>query len=84
LALLAFEGALLIRLANVEKIETYYNWLLITEDVDDNKFVDAAVAGNVDYVISNDRHFNILKSVDFPKVDVLSPEEFIEILKEEK
>jgi predicted nucleic acid-binding protein len=32
---------LLIR-ANVEKFEIYYNWKIITEDFDDNKFVDLA------------------------------------------
>lgn len=75
-------GDLLIRLANVERIETYFNWMLVTTDYDDNKFVDAAVAGNVDFLVSNDSHFKVLQSVEFPKVNVVSPEDFMSLLDE--
>lgn len=75
-------GDLLTRLTNIEKIETYYNWLLITEDPDDNKFVDAAVAGNTDYIVTNDRHFKVLKDIEFPSVNICSSKEFLEILGE--
>lgn len=75
-------GDLLTRLGNVEQIETYFNWMLITEDPDDNKFVDAAVAGNVDYIVTKDGHFKVLKFIEFPKVNVISPENFVDILKE--
>lgn len=75
-------GDLLIRLENVDKIDTHFNWMLITKDFDDNKFVDAAVAGNVDYVVTNDGHFMVLKSIEFPQINVLTPEEFVDILKE--
>lgn len=73
-------GDLLMRLVNVKKIESHFNWLLITEDPDDNKFVDAAVAGNVDYIVTNDRHFRVLKEVEFPKVNVCSSEDFLRII----
>ncbi len=55
------------------KIETevYFNWNLISADVDDNKFVDAAIAGKADYIVTHDKHFDILKSIDFPKVNVI-------------
>ncbi|NJC28509.1 putative toxin-antitoxin system toxin component, PIN family [Neolewinella antarctica] len=75
-------GDLLTRLTNIDKIETYYNWLLITEDPDDDKFVDAAIAGNTDYIVTNDRHFRILKGIEFPKVNICSSKEFLEILDE--
>lgn len=52
---------MLLALSNVNKQEVYYKWNLIEEDQDDNKFVDCAVAANVDYLISNDKHFNCLK-----------------------
>lgn len=68
----------LIQLRNVEKIEISYKWNLITEDPDDNKFVDCAVAGRVKYVVTNDRHFSNLKKIPFPKVDVISIQDFLE------
>lgn len=71
---------MLLSLANVHKQEVYYKWNLIEADKDDNKFVDCAVAGNVDYLISNDKHFNGLKKVEFPKLTVLNIDEFVEIL----
>lgn len=73
-------GDLLIRLTNVEQIETYFNWMLVAADSDDDKFVDAAVAGNVDYLVTNDGHFKVLKTIDFPKVNVISADEFLEVL----
>lgn len=58
-----------------------YRWNLITRDPDDNKFVDCAIAGNVRFVVSNDRHFDELKEIDFPKVDILSADELLEEVK---
>ncbi len=60
-------GELLTNLENVEQIKVYYNWLLIKEDPDDNKFIDCAIAGNVKYIVSNDKHFNIWKNDRFSK-----------------
>lgn len=74
-------GELLINLENVEQIEVYYKWLLIQEDFDDNKFVDCAIAGNVKFVVSNDKHFKILKKIKFPIVEVIKSDEFLEELK---
>ena len=54
-----------------EFITPYFKFNLIKEDPDDNKFVDCAVAGNAKFIVSEDSHYNILKTVDFPKVDVL-------------
>jgi len=73
-------GELLLSLENVEQIEVYYKWLLIQEDYDDNKFVDCAIAGNVKFVVSNDKHFNILKKIKFPFVEVIKAEQFLEEL----
>lgn len=49
---------------------------LIKADPDDNKFVDCAVCGNAEYIVSNDTHFKILDTIDFPKVNVLRIEEY--------
>jgi uncharacterized protein len=53
---------------------------LIKSDLDDNKFVDVALIANVDYIVTNDRHFNVLKTTPFPKVQVINVDEFMEIL----
>ena len=55
---------------------------LIKEDEDDNKFVDYAIAANAKYIVSNDRHFRMLKDVEFPKVDVIGIDGFLESLSE--
>ncbi len=72
---------LLLVLPNVQRITPYFRWRLINNDPDDDKFVDAAVVANVDYLVTNDRHFNVLKRIDFPKVNLCTAEEFLEILK---
>lgn len=67
-------------LPNVRKIDTYFRLNLITADADDNKFSDCAFAGNVHFLITDDKHFNVLKSISFPAINVISPEEFNELL----
>lgn len=54
--------------------------LSLQKNPDDNKFVDCAVASNADYIISHDKDFAILKTIPFPKVKVISSEEFKSIL----
>ncbi len=61
---------------NVELITKYFKWNLITQDTDDNKFVDCAIASNAKYLVSNDRHFQVLKTIPFPKVEILTASEF--------
>jgi uncharacterized protein len=60
----------------VEKAEPFFNFSLITEDADDNKFVDCAIAAGAFCIVTNDKHFLVLKTIEFPKVRVLSIEEF--------
>lgn len=68
----------------VEFIEPYYRWHLIENDEDDNKFVDCAFSGNALFIVSDDKHFNILKEIDFPKVDVVKVDDFMKMLGIEK
>jgi uncharacterized protein len=63
-----------------EQIEAYFKWQLIEDDKDDNKFVDVAIASNAEFIITNDRHFKILKTINFPKVNILKLEEFKDYL----
>ncbi|HFA50802.1 MAG TPA: putative toxin-antitoxin system toxin component, PIN family [Bacteroidetes bacterium] len=66
--------------SNVHYITKYFYWNLITADPDDDKFVDCAVAGNADFIVSNDGHFKILKNIPFPKVKVISADGFMALL----
>ena len=59
----------LINLPNVIKINPIsFNWLLIAQDPDDDKFVDAYVASSADIIITNDRHYKVLEKIKFPPV----------------
>lgn len=58
----------LLNLPLTECLEAYFKWHLIYSDPDDNKFVDVAISSNADFIITNDKHFNKLQKIDFPKV----------------
>jgi len=65
---------------DVLQITKYYNWQLIKLDPDDDKFVDCAVAANADYLVTNDKHFNVLEQIDFPPVHLISAEDFLKLI----
>ncbi|WP_444368172.1 putative toxin-antitoxin system toxin component, PIN family [Prevotella sp.] len=65
---------------NVEFITPYYKLHLIESDEDDNKFVDCAFSAGASCIVSNDAHFNILKSISFPHIIVLNISEFLDHL----
>lgn len=67
-------------LPNIIRINKYYFWRLITNDPDDNKFVDCAVSANADFIVSDDKHFQVLKQVGFPKVEVIGTLAFLATL----
>jgi len=66
-------------LPNVEHINTYFKFNLL-KDTDDNKFVDCAIAGNASAIVTHDKDFNVLKTIVFPKVNVIDTEKFRELL----
>lgn len=66
-------------LPNVKLITTYYRFGLLS-DPDDNKFVDCAVAANASYIVSHDRDFRKLRTIDFPQVEVIDTMTFKERL----
>ena len=72
-------GALAL-LPNVRKAEIHYNLFLISTDSDDNKFSDCAFSGNVHYLVTNDKHFNVLSTIPFPSINVITLEKFVELL----
>ena len=70
----------LIKSNNSIQITPDFKWNLITADPDDNKFVDCALNAGVDYLVTNDKHFNILKEIDFPQIKIVDIEAFSRII----
>lgn len=73
-------GAIL-RSPFVRRFDPQFHFNLIESDPDDNKFVDCAIIANADFIVSEDSHFRVLKTIPFPKVNVLTLDEFSEELK---
>jgi predicted nucleic acid-binding protein len=72
---------LILSLDNCTLQTTFFEWGLMHNDEDDNKYVDCALVASADHLISEDRHFNILKSVEFPKLSVMRADDFLELVK---
>ena len=71
---------LLLKSEHVVFIDTYFRLQLIEADPDDNKFVDCAFAADATYIVSDDKHFDVLKDIQFPQIFVLKLEAFLERL----
>ena len=71
---------MLLKSPNIIQTIPYYKWNLISADRDDNKFVDCALNAGADFIVTNDKHFNILKKIDFPKINVVDIDTFKEIM----
>jgi putative PIN family toxin of toxin-antitoxin system len=50
--------------------------IAVCEDPDDDKFIECAVAGRCDTIVSGDRH--LLKLSGYEGIDVLSPRNFVD------
>ena len=66
---------------NTIEIEDYYKMQLITADPDDNKFVDCAFAANARYIVSEDHHYDMLREIDYPRIEVTDIESFMAMLR---
>ena len=53
---------------------------MIVSDPDDNKFVDCAFKANAHFIVTQDHHFDILKKIDFPKIDIINIDDLINLL----
>ncbi len=65
------------RSPNILRKDPYYQFRLIEQDQDDNKFVDCAIVSGADYIVSEDAHFRVLDSIQFPKINVIRLEDFM-------
>ena len=70
------------RLSTTRFQNTYIHFAFITEDPDDNKFVDCAIASNAEYIVTNDRHYDELKRIEWPKIKTMPINEFIKVVQE--
>ncbi len=61
---------------DIEYITRCYAWNLITADLDYNKFPDRAIAGQARFVVSEDRHFNVLREGKHPFITAIKIAEF--------
>lgn len=72
---------LLNELHNVHYVHPHYQWQLITNDPDDNKYCDCAIVGQAAYIVTEDKHFDVLKNIPFPSLTAININQFLEILK---
>lgn len=73
-------GEFLVSSPDIEKIEVNFKWAIINKDPDDNKFVDCALNGRADYLVTDDRHYDILKEIGFPPVKVIKTSQFLHMV----
>ena len=62
--------------AKLLRITPHFRFRLITADPDDDKFADCAIAANADFILTDDRHFAVLRSSGY-KPQPITPEEFL-------
>ena len=48
---------------------------IVKDDPDDNKFIEAAVAGKADHIVTQDAH--LLKIKEYRGIKIITPREFI-------
>ena len=53
----------------------------VKDDPDDDKIIECAVEGKVNYIITQDNH--LLKLKDFEGIRIVTPKEFLDILKKQ-
>ena len=68
---------ILISSDNTRCFTPYFKFGLIAADANDNKFVDCAIAANARFIVTEDKHFDALKNIDFPRVEVIGIDSFL-------
>ncbi|HRE40561.1 MAG TPA: putative toxin-antitoxin system toxin component, PIN family [Ignavibacteria bacterium] len=68
-------------LNNIELVNIYFKWNLISVDKDDNKFIDTYLSSQADFLVTEDKHFNHVKDLKYPKINIITLEEFSKLLK---
>lgn len=60
-------------------VEPQEKFNIIKDDPDDDKFLDCAIAGKTDFIISQNKH--LLKLKEFKGIKIITPKEFLEAFK---
>ena len=60
-------------------VEPKQKFNVIKEDPTDNKFLEAAIEGNADYIVSGDK--DLLRLKNFMEIQIISPAEMASILR---
>lgn len=67
-------------LAKAVLVEPQISIKAAIDDRDDDKFIEAAIAGKTDYIISKDKK-HLLPLKDFRGIKIVTPEEFLKLIK---
>ena len=62
-------------------INIFYKFNLIIADPDDNKFIDCAIAAQAKYIVTEDHHYDVLRDLEFPKVDIIGLDDAMRMIK---
>lgn len=60
-------------------VDVIGNVKVVKDDPTDDKFIETALNGNADYIVTQDRHLLDIK--EFEGINIVTPEEFLRILK---
>ncbi len=69
---------LILNKTNTLLVDPHFRMGIITSDPDDNKFVDCAFAARADYLVSEDKHFDVLRRIPFPRFNLVTLDEFMQ------
>ena len=61
---------------NIRHTGPQFRFKVIATDPDDNKFCDCAIAAEANFIVTEDNHFEVLKTAGY-KPKPIAPEEFI-------
>ena len=61
---------------DVIRQDLHFSFGLINADKDDDKFVDCAIASNAKCIVTEDKHFKVLETIPFPKVEIVGIDAF--------
>ena len=70
----------IVNLTTTTMQNTYVHFEMLSADLDDNKFVDCAIASEAEYIVTNDKHFSPLREIPWPKVEIIKIAEFVKQL----
>jgi len=70
----------LLQSPDVQLVDIFFKWAILHQDADDNKFLDCALNGRADLLVTDDRHFRSLQSVSFPSIQVFRTEDFLKVI----